>query len=479
MQISPAGALWKSQAALCSLRWLPGAGVGWLPLLRLTSGVLVRARQPRFAPRPIQPMRPTMKTAQVVGVGVDLLQLSRLQTLLHRQSIRLAAGSPNSYPEFLIPGTLHPDPPFTVASAAKLAHRICSPHELKMFEELLYGGRLRPDGSPQMTARPPKPHDRVVSPLVLRWLALRWTAKEAAFKALQPFVPLRWHDLQVTKYAADSAPGKVARLQLSSPPDAQGQFAGAGKLPWALQDRALGKRLKRTQQAATPGWPDVSSQDSAQRLHHGSTAHFSAHDRPRPESKSKSGSSHGPQCERGTEQQVIDWIAQREKSNDAALPLEAHAVDEGYRAVQRSKPFLEFTPIFHRRWREARALARRSAQAGLHTTNPPKDTVIGPETNTNTSANTKTETSTGPSLDQSKNHPGVSATEEHLQSVTDDLAADLTGDLSKSQQHTQRIDLHLSITHDAGLVLAQVTAQLTSLDAPRPWDADWVRHVRF
>lgn len=322
----------------------------------------------------------------VLGVGIDVLQLSRLQALLHRHSVRLAAGSPTAVPEFLRPGPVHAAPPYTIAAAAKLAHRIFAPDELAAFLERLYGGSLRADGSPHVNARPPRPHDRVVEPAILRILALRWTAKEAAFKALQPHISLRWYDLQVSKRSSGISSGRLARLQLSETPLTQAN--GAGPEPWILQDRALGKKLKRSDMAATPV-----SGDSA-----------------------------------------LEQIAQLELEAEQSVLPTAPLVDEGAPSGARSgKPFLEFTPVFHRRWTEARAPAR------------------------------------GPNSAQGTPLPSAAAAGPRSLGGPDDPPS----------PHDSRIELHLSVSHDAGLVLAQVTAQLVPFDAPRPWEVDVLRNVRF
>ncbi|GAA5878963.1 hypothetical protein JCM3774_000676 [Rhodotorula dairenensis] len=82
----------------------------------------------------------------LLGVGVDLLHLSRLRQVLSRR-----------------------DP-------ARLAARILSDQERAQWAELAAG----PDQSE-------------------RFLALRWTAKEAAYKALYPTVVPKWADLTVSK----------------------------------------------------------------------------------------------------------------------------------------------------------------------------------------------------------------------------------------------------------------------------------------
>ncbi|GAA5979650.1 hypothetical protein JCM5350_003794 [Sporobolomyces pararoseus] len=84
----------------------------------------------------------------LLGIGVDLLQLPRLRALLSRR------------------------PPHQLAS------RILSQPELDQFQT-------------DALARDPTK--------VEKYLALRWTAKEAAYKALYPHYRMTWKDLVVSK----------------------------------------------------------------------------------------------------------------------------------------------------------------------------------------------------------------------------------------------------------------------------------------
>ncbi|GAA5850451.1 hypothetical protein JCM8547_001879 [Rhodosporidiobolus lusitaniae] len=83
----------------------------------------------------------------ILGVGVDLLHLPRLRSLLTRR-----------------------DP-------LRLARRICSPSELVQWKGLPVG-----TGASE------------------RFLALRWAAKEAAYKALHPSLRPTWKQLEVRKF---------------------------------------------------------------------------------------------------------------------------------------------------------------------------------------------------------------------------------------------------------------------------------------
>ncbi|KWU47198.1 4'-phosphopantetheinyl transferase [Rhodotorula sp. JG-1b] len=82
----------------------------------------------------------------LLGVGVDLLHLTRLRAMLSRRE------------------------------PARLAARILSDEERAQWNDLA--------ASPEQSER---------------FLALRWTAKEAAYKALYPALVPRWSDLTVSK----------------------------------------------------------------------------------------------------------------------------------------------------------------------------------------------------------------------------------------------------------------------------------------
>ncbi|GAA6006907.1 hypothetical protein JCM10207_009134 [Rhodosporidiobolus poonsookiae] len=82
----------------------------------------------------------------ILGIGVDLLHLPRLRAILAKR-----------------------DP-------LRLATRICSAWELEQWNQL-----------------------RGDTPEEERFLALRWTAKEAAYKALYPALRPVWKDLEIRK----------------------------------------------------------------------------------------------------------------------------------------------------------------------------------------------------------------------------------------------------------------------------------------
>ncbi|GAA5909984.1 holo-ACP synthase [Sporobolomyces salmoneus] len=84
----------------------------------------------------------------IVGIGVDLLHLARLRSLLARRQ-------PHQF-----------------------ASKILSRPELLEWEQSCLQEN---------------------SVVMERYLALRWTAKEAAYKALYPHMKLTWKDLVVTK----------------------------------------------------------------------------------------------------------------------------------------------------------------------------------------------------------------------------------------------------------------------------------------
>lgn len=96
----------------------------------------------------------------LLGVGVDLLHLTRLRAMLARRE------------------------------PARLAARILSDEESAQWNDLA----ASPDQSE-------------------RFLALRWTAKEAAYKALYPAIVARWADLTVSK----QGPKPILSWSTSSP----------------------------------------------------------------------------------------------------------------------------------------------------------------------------------------------------------------------------------------------------------------------
>ncbi|RUS22898.1 4'-phosphopantetheinyl transferase [Jimgerdemannia flammicorona] len=91
----------------------------------------------------------------IVGIGVDILHLPRLRALVSRR--------PNS-------GEL-------------LARRILSPGEVAEFRDVVDSG----DGGASK---------------VIMYLASRWVAKEAAFKALYPRHRLTWKEVTMVKLEA-------------------------------------------------------------------------------------------------------------------------------------------------------------------------------------------------------------------------------------------------------------------------------------
>ncbi|KAN0059915.1 hypothetical protein ACQY0O_007887 [Thecaphora frezii] len=119
----------------------------------------------------------------VLGIGIDVLYLPRLRALMARQAQR-AAGASTSTPK-------------RVATAAdRLASRILCCSELSEWEVLKAASRSRS-------------HDRgsgggdgdgeQLDAALVRFLAVRWCAKEAAYKALYPVHVVSWKDLCLEK----------------------------------------------------------------------------------------------------------------------------------------------------------------------------------------------------------------------------------------------------------------------------------------
>ncbi|GAA6040212.1 hypothetical protein JCM8097_004186 [Rhodosporidiobolus ruineniae] len=82
----------------------------------------------------------------LIGVGVDLLHLARFRSLLARRNPQ------------------------------RLAARICSPWEFEQWNGIQTGAQARES-----------------------YLATRWAAKEAAYKALYPAFRATWKDLEIRK----------------------------------------------------------------------------------------------------------------------------------------------------------------------------------------------------------------------------------------------------------------------------------------
>ncbi|KAH6591030.1 hypothetical protein BASA50_009031 [Batrachochytrium salamandrivorans] len=114
---------------------------------------------------------------RVAGVGVDMLQLSRMAGLLQRQS------------------------------PLRLARRILHPLEQdQLMAE--FGQSSAADAAALSVPLALHPEsDGAVSQWQLRlvrYLGTRWAIKEAAFKAMYPKVRLDWHQAVITKQQGDA-----------------------------------------------------------------------------------------------------------------------------------------------------------------------------------------------------------------------------------------------------------------------------------
>lgn len=110
----------------------------------------------------------------VIGVGIDIIHVPRLVSLLTRRT------------------------------PAKFAARILSPSELSEWEAL----------SPPTTSTSTSTSSAIATaedvetPAWVRFLAVRWAIKEAAYKALSPNYKPTWKELSVYKEPGDGTGGK-------------------------------------------------------------------------------------------------------------------------------------------------------------------------------------------------------------------------------------------------------------------------------
>ncbi|KAK0535701.1 hypothetical protein OC842_002212 [Tilletia horrida] len=113
----------------------------------------------------------------VLGVGTDLIHVPRLRDLLVRQTQRERRGADD----------VRRSSGSIASGLARFSNRILTHAER---EELA----ARQSSSHASTSA-----DVDVSDETLRWLAVRWAAKEAAYKALFPHLTLRWKDVEIVK----------------------------------------------------------------------------------------------------------------------------------------------------------------------------------------------------------------------------------------------------------------------------------------
>jgi len=101
----------------------------------------------------------------ILGIGIDILHLPRLQQLGHRRQVRRATAKSESASKN--------------AALDRLAKRILCNSEWKEYEQLV--------------------QQQIDTTQLERYVAVRWSAKEAAYKALYPKYVVSWKDLRVYK----------------------------------------------------------------------------------------------------------------------------------------------------------------------------------------------------------------------------------------------------------------------------------------
>ncbi|RIA97432.1 4'-phosphopantetheinyl transferase superfamily [Glomus cerebriforme] len=106
----------------------------------------------------------------ILGIGIDIIHLSRIQTLLLRKPTSL----------------LH------------FSKRILSDGELKEFNIFLSNQKnnFSVNGLAQNNLKQDKV---IIDNNIIRFLAVRWTLKEATYKALFPHYHLIWKDISINK----------------------------------------------------------------------------------------------------------------------------------------------------------------------------------------------------------------------------------------------------------------------------------------
>ncbi|KAL9940628.1 hypothetical protein V8E36_000116 [Tilletia maclaganii] len=146
--------------------------------LALSATVSVRCR-PRCHTAQLEPVTPKFDhwpphpkgSSTVYGVGTDILHVPRIAALLRFQKERVEKNE------------IHASESSAVdLSSSRFARRILTPAELAEFKQWTLQRRL---------ARAPIDD--------LRWIGVRWAAKEAAYKALYPHIRLRWKDIELVK----------------------------------------------------------------------------------------------------------------------------------------------------------------------------------------------------------------------------------------------------------------------------------------
>jgi len=132
----------------------------------------------------------------VLGIGIDILHLPRLYALVHRRGNTLALTTTKIASSGGTPDRGQ------LLGQDKLARRILGDDEYKEFLALPTGEE---DG------------DEATHAKRMQYLAVRWTAKEAAFKALYPHTKLSWKDVQVLKRQRQDGDGLGRPLVVPKP----------------------------------------------------------------------------------------------------------------------------------------------------------------------------------------------------------------------------------------------------------------------
>lgn len=104
----------------------------------------------------------------LIGVGIDIVHAPRIASLITRRT------------------------------PTKLATRILSPTELQQWQTI-----PRTISIPPSTITVERDLDAVMAEKWFRFLTVRWTIKEAAYKALSPVYKPTWKDLTVSKVPGD------------------------------------------------------------------------------------------------------------------------------------------------------------------------------------------------------------------------------------------------------------------------------------
>ncbi|GBB92839.1 hypothetical protein RclHR1_20640001 [Rhizophagus clarus] len=107
----------------------------------------------------------------ILGIGIDIIHLPRIQTLLTRKPTSL----------------LH------------FSKRILSDRELKEFNIFLSNQKKNLIITKDLSSNNLKQDKIMINNNITKYLAVRWTLKEAAYKALYPHCRLTWKDISVNK----------------------------------------------------------------------------------------------------------------------------------------------------------------------------------------------------------------------------------------------------------------------------------------